>query len=259
MENQKFKLMKKNIILLVLFLVVLGIGCSLNESGQDRYSDGGSGVGQGGSMAGFTIIGDHLYTISGSDHLKVVDISEPEQPKFRKSFSPGFGIETIFPRGKNLFLGSQNGMYIYDATNPENPEKLSFYQHVFSCDPVVADANYAYVTMNSVWGNCGQNTNLLEIVDISDLRNPKRVLSKAMDSPRGLSIQNDTLVVCDNGLKVFKVSDDRKAVTLVQEFDINATDLISLGNNWLVVGDDGFFQYQIKNNEIKLLSSILKD
>jgi hypothetical protein len=80
-----------------------------------------------------------------------------------------------------------------------------------------------------------------------------------MDSPRGLSIQNDTLVVCDNGLKVFTVTEDRKTLFLLNEFNIKATDLISLGNNWLVIGDDGFYQYQIKNNGITLLSSILKD
>ncbi len=249
---------RKNIIP-GLFLIILAIGCSMNDGNSNFYSDGGMGTGQGGSMAGFTIIGDHLYTIGGYNQLKVADISSPSNPVYKKSFSPGFGIETIFPRGKYLFLGSQSGMYIYDATDAENPQRLSFYQHIFSCDPVVADERFAYVTMNSVWGNCGQNTNLLEIVDISDLRNPKMVLSKGMNSPRGLSIQNDTLVVCDNGLKVYKVSDDRKNVTLLNEFNIKATDLISLGNNWLVIGDDGFYQYQIKNNEIKLLSSILKD
>jgi len=249
---------RKNIIP-GLFLIILAIGCSMNDGNSNFYSDGGMGTGQGGSMAGFTIIGDHLYTIGGYNQLKVADISIPSNPVYKKSFSPGFGIETIFPRGKYLFLGSQSGMYIYDATDAENPQRLSFYQHIFSCDPVVADERFAYVTMNSVWGNCGQNTNLLEIVDISDLRNPKMVLSKGMNSPRGLSIQNDTLVVCDNGLKVYKVSDDRKNVTLLNEFNIKATDLISLGNNWLVIGDDGFYQYQIKNNEIKLLSSILKD
>ena len=251
--------MNRKTIISSLFLIILAIGCSLNEGGSDKYSAGGTGTGQGGSMAGFTIIGDHLYTIGGANQLKVADISNPSNPVYKKSFTPGFGIETIFPHGKYLFLGSQNGMYIYDATNPENPERLSFYRHIFSCDPVVADDRFAYVTMNSGWGNCGQNINQLQILDISDLKNPKLVLSKGMDSPHGLSIQNDTLVVCDNGLKVFTVSENRNTLYLLQEFNIKATDLISLGKNWLVIGDDGFYQYQIKNNEIKLLSSILKD
>ena len=252
--------MNRKTIIFSLLLGLLFYACSLSDNGSsDSFSAGNVGTGQGGSMAGFTIVGDHLYTIGGASQLKVADISIPSNPVYKKSFNPGFGIETIFPHGKYLFLGSQNGMYIYDATNPENPERLSFYRHVFSCDPVVADDNFAYVTMNSVWGNCGQNTNQLQILDISDLKNPKLVLSKGMDSPRGLSIQNDTLVVCDNGLKVFTVTEDRKTLFLLNEFNIKATDLISLGNNWLVIGDDGFYQYQIKNNGIKLLSSILKD
>ncbi len=252
--------MNRKTITFSLLLGLLFYACSMNDNGSSgKYSSGNSGTGQGGSMAGFTIAGDHLFTIGGANMLKVADISNPSIPVYKKSINIGFGIETIFPHGKNLFLGSQNGMYIYDATNPENPERLSFYQHVFSCDPVVADDNFAYITMNSVWGNCGQNTNQLQILDISDLKNPKLVLSKGMDSPRGLSIQNDTLVVCDNGLKVFTVSENRKTLYLLNEFNIKATDLISLGNNWLVIGDDGFYQYQIKNNQINLLSSILKD
>lgn len=249
--------MKKNTIIFSLLLVLLAFACSLGDKGSSDMI--GSDSGQGGSMAGFTIIGDHLFTIGNSDHLKVADISTPANPVYKKTFSPGFGIETIFPRGNHLFLGSQTGMFIYDATDAENPKKLSFYQHIFSCDPVVADDRFAYVTMNSVWGNCGQNSNQLQIVDISNLTNPSMVFSKTMNSPRGLSIQNDTLIVCDNGLKVFRVDESRKNITLLNEFNIKATDVISLGNNWLVIGDDGFYQYQIKSNEIKLLSTILKD
>lgn len=249
--------MKNKIVSVSLFLFFIAFACSLGDKGSSDMI--GSGTGQGGSMAGFTIIGNHLYTIGGNNQLKVADISSPSNPVYKKSFSPGFGIETVFPRGNNLFLGSQTGVYIYDVSDAENPKKISFYQHIFSCDPVVADDRFAYVTMNSVWGNCGQNMNQLQILDISDLQKPTLIFSKTMNSPRGLSIQNDTLIVCDSGLKVFKVAENRKTITLLNEFNINATDVISLANNWLVIGTDGFYQYQIRNNEIKLLSTILKD
>jgi len=249
--------MKRKTLTFSFLLAFLAFACSMGDKGGSDFAT--SDTGQGGSLAGFTIVGDHLYTISSFNQLKVANISNPSNPVYKKTFSPGFGIETVFPRGNHLFLGSQTGMYIYDVTDGENPKKLSFYQHIYSCDPVVADERFAYVTMNSVWGNCGQNSNVLQIVDISDLGKPFMVFSKAMNSPRGLSIQNDTLIVCDNGLKVFKVAEDRKNISLLNEFDIKATDVISLGNHWLVIGDDGFYQYQIKNNEIKLLSSILKD
>ena len=243
-------------IIYSIVIAFIVISCSMDNSGNSDFGDSGSG--QGGSMAGFTIIGDHLYT-TDNYQLKVANISNPAIPVFKKAIDVGFGIETIFPRGNTLFLGSQIGMYIYDVTNPENPTQLSYYQHIYSCDPVVADEKYAYVTLNSVWGNCGQNSNELQIVDITDLSNPKPHFTKAMTSPRGLSIKNDTLIICDNGLKVYQVSADRKNVSLINEFNIKATDLINLGKSWLVVGDDGLYQYQIKNNEIKLLSSIINE
>lgn len=246
--------MKKKIFIPALLIVFIAFACSMGESSDSNASDSG----KGGSMAGFTIIGNYLYTTS-NDQLKVTDISTPSNPQYKKTVNPGFGIETIFGRDQYLFLGTQTGMYIYDANIADSPVLLSFYRHIYSCDPVVADQQYAYVTLNSVWGNCGQNSNELQIVDISDLSNPYQIFSKSMTSPRGLCIQNDTLVVCDNGLKIFKVAADRKSISLLKDIDINATDVISLGHHWLVIGDDGFYQYQIKNNEIKLLSSILKD
>lgn len=245
--------MKRTTIIPSILLILLAIACSMNDNGSSDSSMGGSsGTGQGGSMACFTIIGDHLYTIGSSNHLMVANISNPANPVFKKKFSPGFGIETVFPRGNQLFIGSQNGMYIYDTSNAENPEMLSSYSHIYSCDPVVADDQYAYITLNSVWGNCGRGTNELQIVDISNLRNPKLIYNKAMNSPRGLSIHNDTLVVCDNGLKVFEVAEDRKSITLLTELNIAATDVISIGNHLLVIGSDGFYLFFSNMNVRKI-------
>lgn len=237
-------------------MVVASIKCSMSEKSGDLAMGGDTG--QAGSLAGFTIVNDYLYTIAGQSQIKIANISNPSNPLYKDTFNPGFGIETTFPRGNNLFIGSTNGMYIYDLSNAVNPSLLSFYQHIFSCDPVVADEKFAYVTMNSVFGNCGQNNNELQIVDISDLKKPKMVFRKEMQSPRGLSIQNDTLIICDKSLKFYKVDADRKNINLLNEFNIEAIDIISLGKTFMVIGENGFYQYSIKNNEIKLLSSILK-
>ncbi len=53
-----------------------------------------------------------------------------------------------------MFLGSTNGMYIYDISAPDTPKYVSELQHVTSCDPVVVDDKYAYVTLrggNNLW------------------------------------------------------------------------------------------------------------
>lgn len=240
-------------------IVVLGallFACSMEDGGNDLMSADGSGT--GGSMASFTIVGDHLYTVDNSS-LKVMDISTPSNPDFKKKIDLGFGIETVFPRDSKLFVGSMWGMYIYDLAQPDNPSQLSYFEHIYSCDPVVADENFAYITLNSTFGNCGRWTNELQIVDISDLTQPKFVYSQPMDSPRGLNIKNDTLIVCDGGLKFYKVAADRKGTELIKQFNIAASDVIRLEDHLLVIGDDGFYQYRINNNEIELLSSILTD
>lgn len=251
------KISMEKIIISVLLLAALFSSCSMNDSGSDLMDSGGSGT--GGSLASFTIIGDYLYTVD-NQQLKIANISDPAHPLYVKSINLGFDIETVFPRGDKLFVGSMWGMYIFDlAQNPESPVQLSFFNHLFSCDPVVADENFAYVTLNAESWQCGRSSNELQIVDISDLSNPKLIFNTSMTSPHGLSVKNDTLYLCDTGLKIFKLAPDRKSISQIQHFNIAATDVINLGNNLLVVGDDGFYQYQIKNNEIKLLSSLLTD
>jgi hypothetical protein len=78
-------------------------------------------AGIGGSMARFTITEDILYTV-GSYNLKVFDITVLADPVKGNTVDIGWNIETIFPFGNNLFIGSQNGMYVYDISEPSLPE-----------------------------------------------------------------------------------------------------------------------------------------
>ncbi len=78
-------------------------------------------------------------------------------------------------------------MHIFNIDDRLKPLKLSTYQHIFSCDPVVADDKYAYVTLRS--GNsCFRGVNRLDIIDISDLTNPKFATSMNMSNPYGLAL-----------------------------------------------------------------------
>ncbi len=218
-------------------------------------SGGGSGSsGQGGSLARFTIRGNYLYTVD-MQYLKVFDISNDQSPEYRKKINAGFDIETIFSRDETLFLGSQSGMYIYDISAPANPVKISHYEHIVSCDPVVADDRYAYVTLHSEDNMCGRTTNELQIVDISDLKDPYKIKSYDMYSPRGLGIDGNILFVCDDGLKVYDASNVRK-LKLKHHFDIVAHDVIPADGNLFVIGSDGFYQYEYDNDTISLLSQI---
>lgn len=244
----------KHTHLLILTLLFLSVACSKDA---DINSVGGSDSGTGGSLARFTIVDNHLYTV---DHqtLKVFDVSTSENPEFIKSMDVGFGIETIFPNDKLLFLGSQFGMYIYSIESPAAPEFISLYEHVFSCDPVVVEGNYAYVTLHSLESWCGRMSNELQIIDISNIYSPKLVQNYQMDNPLGLGIDNGELFICDNSLKIYDATDPLNLI-FKQSFNIEAFDVIPLNGLLLVIGENGLYQYSYSGSEITFLSKIEKE
>ena len=217
-------------------------------------------TGIGGSMARFTIVNQHLYAID--DHrMQVFDISNMQAPITGQSVEIAWGIETIFPTNNTLFIGSQNGLYIYDITDPANPIFLSIYEHIRSCDPVVVEDNYAYVTLrggSACWNN---NSNQLDVVDISNLKQPMVVKSYMLSHPYGLGIDQGTLFICegDAGLKVYNASDinhiDQNLITHLTGFD--AFDVIPYNHTLFLIGTDGLYQFDYSNlKDIKLLSTL---
>ena len=240
--------MRRYIILLV--AMTFAMGCQKDAS--DAITNPNS-TGVGGSTARFAITGDYLYTVDNKS-LNLFNVSNPSEPQYIQKIEIGQGIETIFPKGKTLFIGSQFGMYIYDVTAPASPSLLCNYSHVFSCDPVVADDNYAYVTLRSAAG-CGRNVNRLEIIDIKNLKNPVLVKTYPMVAPKGLAIDGSKLFICDAGLKIYDASDVNNLI-LKNHFSISADDVISLRGLLMVTGNEGITQYDYSNDTISFLSKL---
>jgi hypothetical protein len=244
--------MKKYSLSSILLILTLLVN---SRCANDSPAPGTAGT--GGSMARFAITGNHLYTVS-STTLKVFDISQATHPQAVSDVKLGFGIETIFPYGKNLFIGSQTGMHIYNNEDPEHPELLSIYEHVQSCDPVVVQGNYAYVTMRN-GSDCRNGSNLLDVIDISNLASPQVVKSFPMKNPHGLGIDGNTLFVCEGnyGLKIFDASQPDNPVETQFIEDIKTYDVIPRNNLLIVVGKDGLYQYDYSNpQQLTLLSQI---
>ena len=216
-------------------------------------------TGISGSMSRFTIARNFLYAIDGSV-LAVVDVNNPTQPERKTDQKLLNGPETLFPNEQNLFVGSRAGMSIFDITLPDQPALLSTYEHIYSCDPVVVHGNYAYVTLYQ--GDiCHMNTNELQVIDISDLKNPLFHTKYPMTNPRGLGMDQNLLFICDgsDGLKVFDASDVDSIATrqLAHYPGINAQDIIPFENIAIVIGTDGLYQYDYSElTDIKLLSKI---
>ena len=218
---------------------------------------GPRGTGNGGSMARFALAGDYLYTISETD-LYPFNIQAPRSPVLGDNIDIGMDIETIFPYENNLFIGSQTGMFIYDLSSPSSPSFISEFTHMRSCDPVVVEGDYAYVTMRS--GNsCGGWTNELNVVDISSLSNPTLVRTVWMSNPHGLGIEDGNLFVCDGdaGLKIYSAMDPNSITLVDTKSEINAFDVILNGDVIMMIGSDGLYQYDYTDIEnLELLSTI---
>lgn len=236
-----------------------GIDIAIDIADGSRESKGSSGnkTGIGGSMARFTIYDNYLYAVDYSD-MQVFDITQPNNPKAWSKVNIGWEIETIYPFKNKLFVGSTTGMYIYDVTKPWNPTYVSEFRHIRACDPVVANDDYAYVTLRS--GNrCVGTSNQLDIIDIRDIFNPKLVKTYPMQEPAGLGLDGTTLFICDGpaGLKVFDVADATDIKLLDWQSDIKTYDVIPLGKSLLMIGSDGLFQYDYTDpTNLKLLSKI---
>lgn len=213
--------------------------------------------GTAGSMARFALYDNYLYTVNSST-LQLFDIKNPADPQTGNKIQLGWGIETIFPYGDKLFIGSQTGMHIYDNRNPQKPERMSVFQHARVCDPVVVHGNIAYVTLRS--GNtCQGFTNQLDVVDISNLFSPKLIKSYPMRNPHGLGIDFPNLFICEGayGLKTLNASDAQNINLLEHIEKLDAYDVIPLGKSLLLIGRDGFYQYDYSNpRKLRLMSKI---
>ncbi|HOS31917.1 MAG TPA: hypothetical protein PK385_03865 [Spirochaetota bacterium] len=227
------------------------------------YSGSGSSesTGVGGSTARFTIIGDCLYTVDSS-YLYLFKIQDSGAPSVWLKEYVGWNIETIFPFDGNLLIGSTSAMYVYDvSTDALNPIKMSSITHFTSCDPVVAERDYAYVTLRS--GNtCGNSDiNELQIIDISNLTQPKLKARQSMYSPSGLGVKNGILFICDGkaGVKIFDVRDTPTNPKFLKQIDIEtANDVIPYNNILIITTDIGVAQYDYSDlsSDIKKLSEI---
>ena len=121
----------KYLFILLIFVISCESSSDLAlNSGQGNFE---SGTGIGGSMARFTILDDYLYTVD-SRSLITFDIKDQVNPLKKTEVSLGWGIETIFPYNNKLFIGAQSGMHIYGLEDKEEPNYISTYQHVTSCD-----------------------------------------------------------------------------------------------------------------------------
>ncbi|MEM8585369.1 MAG: hypothetical protein AAGF87_13915 [Bacteroidota bacterium] len=225
----------------ILFSLLMVFSCG----DEDAAPGDTSGSGVGGSLARFTVVGDFLYTLE-TRKLSWFSLANNEI-RFLGEEELFGAQETIFPLGNKLFLGADAGMSIFQIDEEGTPVFQSSISHLRACDPVVANEQYAYVTLRQtecgVFGAAGL-VDVLNIYDVNDIENPNIIASYSMSQPRGLGLAGQYLFVCEGseGLRSLDVSDPLNVEFLAFKQDIHANDVIVLEDGLLVIGPDNITQ-----------------
>jgi hypothetical protein len=149
-------------------------------------------------------------------------------------------------------------MFIYSVENPETPDYESEVSHFTSCDPVVTDGEFAFVTLHS-GTTCGNDLNVIQTYDVTDIQNPILLEQRNMISPKGLGLYNNYLFVCDDEIKIFDISPLPDNMSFVSSISVEAFDVIIQDNHLITIGEDKLSQYHLNPDDItdiNLLSTI---
>lgn len=238
-----------------LVLSTILYSCSGGDSSSVSSNRGNSTTGQSGSLARFNVVEGYLYCVDNTT-LRVFDVKQ-DKPILLKENKVGFNIETIFTRKNRLYLGASDGVHIFDNTTRENPQELSMYRHITSCDPVVADDNFAYATLSTGQDRCRRGINSMDVIDISDGRSPRLLTSTSMSQPIGLGfVGTDRLVVCDNGLKLFNVRNPNNPLLLFMNDDADPKDVIITNSDIVALLGSGMRNYKVVNDSIQYVGRL---
>ncbi|MGK7391418.1 MAG: LVIVD repeat-containing protein [Candidatus Cyclobacteriaceae bacterium M2_1C_046] len=243
--------MKKLYIFLLAVIVV-----SCDDNSDASFAPGGSGTGS--SLARLTIKDNFIYLVN-DNALYSISISAPEKPVITDHVSVGIGIESIYPYYDYLLIGSAQAMYIYSTLNdPSRPEFLSEFQHWEACDPVVAQGDYAYVTLRSGSQCAPWSPNQLDVVNISDPRNPFAAGSLQMKNPHGLAVRDNILLVCEgaHGLAQVDITNPTQPRLDSLYSGFHAYDVIIRNDLVIVTGNDGYFQFDLSSGYLQQISEI---
>lgn len=205
---------------------------------------------------------EFVYVISNSNMTVFEDVGG-----FKKSHTAevGWQMETIYPEGGALFIGTRNSMEIFDISqNAEFPSHIGSFWHATACDPVLPTGDIAYVTLRT--GDdpiCPGDQNALIVVNTEDYSIPYQLQEIAMKSPYGMTLIDDVLYVGEgeNGLKSFDATNRSKLVEINHDSTVKAYDIIAhpyRSDLILIAGPTGFGQYQIdaEDDNLSLISWI---
>jgi hypothetical protein len=142
------------------------------------------------------------------------------------------------------------------VADPNSPVQIGRFEHARSCDPVIADDKFAYVTLRS-GTTCEGFNNQLDVVDLHDPVKPFLAKTYNLSNPHGLSKDGNLLFICDGkeGLKIFNATDVHNMELISTIPGLETFDVIASKGIMLVVAKGGIYQFDYSNPAKPLLLS----
>lgn len=78
---------------------------------------------------------------------------------------------------------------------------------------------------------------------------PILINTRNLTEPKGLGLYHNYLIVSDDEIKIFDISDPQKS-TLVTSINKEAFDVIISNDLLIAIGTEGLHQYKLNSNEI---------
>lgn len=239
--------------------MLLLYSCSKDETTYNPAAKGKSG-----SITRFAAYNGYLYVLD-QNKIKTYATSGSTEPTLQSTVYTDYGLETITIYDGVIYLGSRDGLYILDISNPTLPKVLSKTERstLFGrCDPVVVQGNYAYSTVKTTNNGCGNINTISALItyDVSNKNNPVQIDAITLNQPNGLGISGNYLFVCDEGADVIYVFDitDPTPVNYTSITVTDPRDVICTNGKMIVSTANGFWFYNISNkSDIKLIGNIL--
>lgn len=235
--------------LLTLLMILSCALVSCNKEGDSSESQSVAG-----SLSGFSIIGDELYVLS----LHQVDVYGIDGDDIKKmsTITTNEELETIYPFQNHVFLGSTTGMLVYDVDDPYHPQHVETVSHIRSCDPVVADSNYAYVTLRSNGNRCANGVDVLYVYDLDDTFKPTLIKEYDMSHPQGMALMDSLLLVCDDGLKLYNRKDPYQLELIQHINSFETADALAYEDEILITTNERLEMFKMDSARLKIQSVI---
>jgi hypothetical protein len=197
----------------------------------------------------FALVDTFLYYVDVNDGSVVaMSVSQPEAPRVLGRTPVGWGLETLFPNGRYLFVGSETGMLILDRDpDPVFLTHRGAFTHGRACDPVVVEDSVAYVTLRGGTA-CGPAEDALLAVSIADPSSARLLCSASPPTPHGLAVQGHHIYVGNggNGLSLYRATLP-DSLSLVARWPWVARDFIWSGSMLYVLEPAGVSAYDVSN------------